>query len=92
MREPIEGSAATLSAHLLLAERSERIAAVATLTVDLLMLAEPSERITTIATLTDCTLSGNLAEEGGGLRNFSGGVVKVGQFPFRERFSPRSLV
>jgi hypothetical protein len=50
VREPIESSAATLSARLLLAERSERIAAVATLTVDLLMLAEPSERITTIAT------------------------------------------
>ena len=48
MREPIESSAATLSARLLLAKRSERIAAVAT--INLLMLAEPSECIPTIAT------------------------------------------
>ena len=50
MREPIESSAATLSARLLLAERPERIAAVATLTIDLLMLAEPPERISAITT------------------------------------------
>ena len=48
MREPIESSAATLSARLLLAERSERIATVAT--IDLLMLAEPSECVTAVAT------------------------------------------
>jgi hypothetical protein len=34
----------------MLAELSERITTIATLTVNLLMLAEPSERITTIAT------------------------------------------
>jgi hypothetical protein len=50
VREPVESGAATLAAHLLLAEFSERIAAIATLTIDPLMFAEPSERITTIAT------------------------------------------
>jgi hypothetical protein len=50
VREPIESGAAILATHLLLAELSERIAAIATLTIDPLMLAEPSERITAIAT------------------------------------------
>ena len=50
VRKPIESSAAPLTAHLLLAELSERIAAVTALTIDLLMLAEPSERITAITT------------------------------------------
>jgi hypothetical protein len=50
VREPIESGAAILATHLLLAEFSERITAIATLTIDPLMLAEPSERITAIAT------------------------------------------
>jgi hypothetical protein len=50
VREPIESGAAILATHLLLAEFSERVTAIATLTIDPLMFAEPSERITAIAT------------------------------------------